>query len=108
MESGSDRSCDKWRRDYQIDGNEQLQLHHFYRAMYWLGEPLYLSKDQDGIIPFIRRCTKDVIEEKVTPGQAREEYGVVIAEDDLEIDHSATQILRKRKTLNRKGKEVGK
>lgn len=65
MVSGSDRSCDKWRRDYQIGGNDELQLHHFYRAMYWLGEPLCLSKDQDGIIPFIPRCTKDVIEEKL-------------------------------------------
>jgi transposase len=65
MASGSDRSCDKWRRDYRIAGNDELQLHHFYRAMYWLGEPLCLSKDQDGIIPFIPRCTKDVIEEKL-------------------------------------------
>lgn len=65
MESGSDRSCDKWRRDYKIPANDQLHLHHFYRAMYWLGEPLYLSKDQDGIIPFTRRCTKDLIEERL-------------------------------------------
>ena len=65
LESGSDRSCNKWRRDYQIDGNEKLHLHHFYRAMFWLGENLRLSKDQDGIIPFIPRCTKDLIEEKL-------------------------------------------
>jgi transposase len=65
LESGSDRSCNKWRRDYQIDGNEELQLHHFYRAMYWLGENLRFSKDQDGLIPFIPRSTKDLIEEKL-------------------------------------------
>ena len=34
--SGSDRSCDKWRRDYRIDGVEELSLHHLYRAMAFL------------------------------------------------------------------------
>ena len=38
--SGSDRAADKWRADYRIDGTEGLQLHHLYRAMGWLGEPL--------------------------------------------------------------------
>lgn len=65
MTSGSDRSCDKWRRDYEISGSEELQLHHFYRAMYWLGESLNLSKEPDSIIPFTHRCTKDVIEENM-------------------------------------------
>jgi hypothetical protein len=36
--SGSDRSCEKWMADYQIAGIDGLQLHHFYRAMAWLGE----------------------------------------------------------------------
>ncbi len=31
--SGSDRACEKWLADYRIDGVEELQLHHFYRAM---------------------------------------------------------------------------
>ena len=43
--SGSDRAADKWRADYRIDGSEGLQLHHLYRAMAWLGEPL---ADQTG------------------------------------------------------------
>ena len=30
--SGSDRSCDKWRRDYVVEGVENLSLHHFYRC----------------------------------------------------------------------------
>ena len=38
--SGSDRAAEKWRADYRIDGTEELQLHHLYRAMAWLGEPL--------------------------------------------------------------------
>ena len=63
--SGSDRSCEKWRKDYPIEGGEELQLHHFYRAMSWLGESLYLEDDQDGIIPFCRRCSKDIVEEKL-------------------------------------------
>src|SRR3954452_20431833 len=37
--SGSDRAADKWRTDYQIEGGD-LQLHHLYRAMAWLGEEL--------------------------------------------------------------------
>jgi len=36
--SGSDRSCEKWNRDYKINGVEELSLHHLYRAMTFLGE----------------------------------------------------------------------
>jgi hypothetical protein len=36
--SGSDRAAEKWRADYRVDGTEELQLHHLYRAMAWLGE----------------------------------------------------------------------
>jgi len=43
FESGSDRSANKWRLDYHIDGVEDLQLHHLYRAMAWLGEELPAS-----------------------------------------------------------------
>lgn len=43
MVSGSDRSCEKWRRDYRIGGIKELDLHHLYRAMGFLGEEL---KDQ--------------------------------------------------------------
>ena len=31
--SGSDRFCDRWRRDYLIDGMEDISLHHLYLAM---------------------------------------------------------------------------
>jgi transposase len=35
---GSDRQGDRWRRDYRVRGTEGLELHHFYRAMRWLGD----------------------------------------------------------------------
>jgi transposase len=62
--SGSDRAADKWRQDYRIEGCDDLQLHHLYRAMAWLGEEL--PKDQQkGKTPFAPRCIKDRIEEGV-------------------------------------------
>lgn len=58
--SGSDRSCDMWHRDYVIDGAGDLELHHLYRAMAFLGEEIPDQKDRT---PFSPRCTKDIIEE---------------------------------------------
>jgi hypothetical protein len=60
--SGSDRAAEKWRADYRIDGTEDLQLHHLYRAMAWLGEPL---PDQAGASGLAPRCRKDLIEEEL-------------------------------------------
>lgn len=60
--SGSDRSCDKWRRNYKINGMNSLSLHHMYRAMAFLGE---VKKDQKDATPFSPRCTKDLIEEGI-------------------------------------------
>ena len=60
--SGSDRSCEKWREDYLINGVEELSLHHLYRAMTFLGEE---SEDQQDATPFSPRCTKDLIEEEM-------------------------------------------
>jgi len=62
MTSGSDRYCNRWRRDYAIAGTEQLELHHLYRAMGFLGEPL---ADQTAACGFAPRCNKDLIEEDV-------------------------------------------
>jgi len=58
--SGSDRAAEKWRADYRIEGTEGLQLHHLYRAMAWLGEPL---SDQSGAGELAPRCRKDIVEE---------------------------------------------
>ena len=66
MVSGSDRFCEKWRRDYRIDGVDNLDLHHLYRAMGFLGEEL---DDQKGATPFSPRCTKDRIEELMFSAQ---------------------------------------
>jgi transposase len=60
--SGSDRSCDKWHRDYVIEGVEDLSLHHLYRAMAFLGEEI---EDQKNASPFTPRCNKDLIEERI-------------------------------------------
>jgi hypothetical protein len=38
FESGSDRAADKWKRDVCVPGDEDLSLHHLYRAMGFLGE----------------------------------------------------------------------
>ena len=62
MVSGSDRSCHRWRRDYIIDGIQDLELHHVYRAMSFLGEEL---SQQQAATPFAPRCTKDLVEEFV-------------------------------------------
>ncbi len=61
--SGSDRAAERWREGYRLPGTEKLELHHLYRAMAFLGEPL-----EDG--PGTRvlktpRCTKDWIEEEL-------------------------------------------
>ena len=59
---GSDRAAEIWRERYAIPGVEGLQLHHLYRAMAWLGEPL--PEDQQAwATPFAPRCVKDLIEE---------------------------------------------
>ncbi len=62
MVSGSDRFCERWRRDYLLEGTEGLDLHHLYRAMTFLGEEL---KDQEDATPFTPRCNKDLIEELI-------------------------------------------
>jgi hypothetical protein len=48
MVSGSDRACEKWMTDYDIPKIDQLALHHFYRAMAWLGEEL--DADQQAML----------------------------------------------------------
>jgi transposase len=60
--SGSDRGCERWCRDYQIAGADEIALHQLYRAMAFLGEEL---SDQTGRTPFAPRCTKDLIEERM-------------------------------------------
>ncbi|MFC1835806.1 IS1634 family transposase [Thermodesulfobacteriota bacterium] len=60
---GSDGLCEKWASHYRIDGIEELDLHHLYRAMAWLGEELPEGEQTDHT--FSPRCTKDLIEEEL-------------------------------------------
>jgi DDE family transposase len=59
--AGSDRAAEKWRADYWIEGSEELRLHHLYRAMAWLGEPL--GEAAPGALA--PRCVKDLVEEEL-------------------------------------------
>ncbi len=59
---GSDRAAERWIRSYNIEGIDELQLQHFYRAMGWLGEPLSCEHQIDAT-PFMHRSVKDLIEE---------------------------------------------
>ena len=59
--SGSDRACETWMTDYAIPGVAELQLHHLYRAMAWLGEEVAPAA-AGGLTA---RCVKDVIEERL-------------------------------------------
>ena len=64
FDPGSDRAADKWRRDYAIAEVADLELHHLYRAMAWLGEELP-EHEQGGRTPFAPRCVKDEVEERL-------------------------------------------
>ncbi|MCW5556214.1 MAG: IS1634 family transposase [Verrucomicrobiae bacterium] len=61
--SGSDRAAERWRQTYRLPGTQELDLHHLYRAMAFLGEPL---DEQSGPrVLNTPRCTKDWIEEQL-------------------------------------------
>jgi transposase len=60
---GSDRFCSKWVQDYGIAGIGELDLHHLYRAMAWLGEELPESQQRGRTLS--PRCVKDLIEEEL-------------------------------------------
>ena len=60
MISGSDRACEQWRDDYRIDAVDDLQLHHLYRAMAWLGEELPATEQAGRSL--VARCIKDLVE----------------------------------------------
>jgi hypothetical protein len=59
---GSDRAAERWCRRYALGDLGSLDLHHFYRTMGWLGEPL--PKDQQPKEQRLGpRLRKDLIEE---------------------------------------------
>src|SRR5262245_1018310 len=59
---GSDRAAERWKADYVLEGVGELELHHLYRAMAWLGQQLP-DDQQQGSTKLVPRCTKDQIEE---------------------------------------------
>lgn len=61
--SGSDRAAERWMRGQAIAGTEALSLHHLYRTMGFLGEPLAAAAKTD--TPFDLRTRKDLIEEEL-------------------------------------------
>jgi hypothetical protein len=61
--SGSDRAAERWREAYRLPGTEELELHHLYRAMAFLGQPL--EEDPGARVLNTPRCTKDWIEEEL-------------------------------------------
>jgi transposase len=64
FESGSDRSGERWREPYALEGMDDVELHHAYRAMSWIGEKLPAAEQKDKT-PFAPRCVKDLIEEEL-------------------------------------------
>ncbi len=62
--AGSDRAAERWCRGYAIPGIDEIELHHIYRAMGWLGE-LLPQKEQDENNGLPPRCRKDEIEERL-------------------------------------------
>jgi hypothetical protein len=76
IDPGSDRAAARWRAAYAIPGTEELDLHHLYRAMAWLGEDLADQRDA-GLTP---RTTKDLIEEALFAGRRQlfNDLGIVL------------------------------
>jgi hypothetical protein len=61
FDPGSDRSAERWKEDFRIAGTSEIELHHLYRAMGWLGE----MSIQLGSDPYTLRCRKDLLEEEL-------------------------------------------
>jgi hypothetical protein len=61
MAPGSDRAAYAWKQAYGLTGAEQLNLHHAYRAMAWLGE----ATAEKGTGKSGVRTTKDSLEEEL-------------------------------------------
>jgi hypothetical protein len=61
FDPGSDRGAERWKEDFKIHGVQNIELHHLYRAMGWLGEQsVQLGRDPRAV-----RCRKDLIEEEL-------------------------------------------
>ena len=61
FDPGSDRAAERWKEDFNIIGAQDIELHHLYRAMGWLGEQII----QMGSDARTLRSRKDLIEEEL-------------------------------------------
>jgi len=63
----SDRAACRWMEDYRIDGLDNVELQHCYRAMAWLGEALPEEEQYEKKKGFSYpvRSTKDILEEDI-------------------------------------------
>jgi hypothetical protein len=78
--SGSDRAAERWREDYLLPGTEELNLHHLYRAMAFLGVSIASTGEPAGAV----RCNKDLIEEALFK-RGRDQFAEV---DSAGVDSS--------------------
>lgn len=60
---GSDRQAAFWKDRLDVPAFAELQLHHLYRVMAWLGEELDPEQQDSDPTSLTKRCTKDRIEE---------------------------------------------
>ena len=98
---GSEWAADRWREDYAIDGAADIDLHHLYRAMAWLGEEL--SEDQqDGATLFAPRCLKDVIEEELFARRRNLFASILLRRDEEEMDRCASRRRAPRRSARRR------
>lgn len=62
---GSDRQAAFWKDRLGVPAFAELQLHHLYRAMAWLGEELDAQQQDSNPTSPTKRCTKDLVEERL-------------------------------------------
>ena len=60
-DSGADLRAHCWQREHRIEGVREVPLHHLYRAVAWLGEPLPGQPPGEPS----PRCVKDLLEEQL-------------------------------------------
>lgn len=63
IDPGSDRAAEHWCRKYALGDLDDVELHHFYRTMGWLGEPLPKEEQPDESGPLGPRLRTHQIEE---------------------------------------------
>ena len=60
---GSDRSTHRWIQNYALSGMKDVELHHYYRTMAWLGETVSTGSKRPFGKNKVELCRKDLVEE---------------------------------------------